>query len=701
MTDQMKTQLYPYEPGRSYPSGIKLDSNGVNFSIFTRHASSVELLLFEQADSKQPFQIISLDKTTNRTFYSWHIFVKGLKAGFWYNWRIDGAIEPKEAGWHFDKEKALIDPWSKAVSDHLWDREAARQQGSNLEKSMRCAITDETNYDWEGDTPLSISSKNSIIYELHVGGYTLDPSSKVKNPGTFSGLIEKIPYLKKLGITHVELLPIMAFDEQDVPVGTAALGLSNYWGYSTHSFFSPHPGYCVTPEQGTHIKEFRDLVKAFHKAKIGVILDVVFNHTSESGIDGPVINFRGMGENIYYHHDHHDKSQLKDFTGCGNTVNANHPWVSAFITNCLEYWVRDMHVDGFRFDLASALCRGEGGAVLEDPPVLWGIELSQQLAQTKLIAEAWDAAGLYQVGSFPGHRWAEWNGKYRDTVREVLRGERGKIAELATRISGSSDLYEHQSGLPTNSINFVTCHDGFTMLDLFSYNEKHNEANGENSRDGCNNNLSSNAGVEGPTELPHIQAFRSKQVKNAQAILLFSQGVPMLLAGDELLNTQNGNNNGYCQNNALTWIDWNLGQAKKEVLRFVRLMIQLRKRHNSIMRRRFLTSETVGERGLIDISWYDPQLQTPDWNDHNARFLAFTLAGLSEDETDLFIVINFSDEKINVDLPQIQGRLWQLAVNTDATSPNDIIEPKAQIPYRENSFLVSEKSIVIFENSNQ
>ncbi len=701
MTDQMKTQLYPYEPGRSYPSGIKLDSNGVNFSIFTRHASSVELLLFEQADSKQPFQIISLNKATNRTFYSWHIFVKGLKAGFWYNWRIDGTIEPKEAGWHFDKEKALIDPWSKAVSDHLWDREAARQQGSNLEKSMRCAITDETNYDWEGDTPLSISSKNSIIYELHVGGYTLDPSSKVKNPGTFSGLIEKIPYLKKLGITHVELLPIMAFDEQDVPVGTAALGLSNYWGYSTHSFFSPHPGYCVTPEQGTHIKEFRDLVKAFHKAKIGVILDVVFNHTSESGIDGPVINFRGMGENIYYHHDHHDKSQLKDFTGCGNTVNANHPWVSAFITNCLEYWVRDMHVDGFRFDLASALCRGEGGAVLEDPPVLWGIELSQQLAQTKLIAEAWDAAGLYQVGSFPGHRWAEWNGKYRDTVREVLRGERGKIAELATRISGSSDLYEHQSGLPTNSINFVTCHDGFTMLDLFSYNEKHNEANGENSRDGCNNNLSSNAGVEGPTELPHIQAFRSKQVKNAQAILLFSQGVPMLLAGDELLNTQNGNNNGYCQNNALTWIDWNLGQAKKEVLRFVRLMIQLRKRHNSIMRRRFLTSETVGERGLIDISWYDPQLQTPDWNDHNARFLAFTLAGLSEDETDLFIVINFSDEKINVDLPQIQGRLWQLAVNTDATSPNDIIEPKAQIPYRENSFLVSEKSIVIFENSNQ
>ncbi|MDD2760276.1 MAG: isoamylase, partial [Methylomonas sp.] len=487
---------YTLRPGSPYPHGIHVGEDGVNFSISSRHATHVELLLFAHADSKQPFQIVSLQKDQHHTFFSWHVFVEHLPIGIWYAWRIDGPSVTRESGLRFDREKLLLDPWARAVSDILWRRSAACVLGDNSQSAMRAAVVDSNHYDWEGDTPLAIRSEKAIIYELHVGGFTRHPSAKVKHPGTFAGLIEKIPYLQKLGITHVELLPIMAFDEQDVPPHTSELGLKNYWGYSTHSFFSPHPGYCVTPEQATHIREFRDLVKAMHKAGIGVIMDVVFNHTSEAGAEGPVINFKGIHGNSFYLTDKQDKRIFYDYTGCGNTVNANHPLVSHFIVSCLEYWVREMHVDGFRFDLASALARGEEGYVMQDPPVVWGIELSQQLARTKLIAEAWDASGLYQVGSFPGYRWGEWNGMYRDAMRRFLRGDAGTINEVATRLCGSSDLYERHGRLPISGINFITCHDGFTLNDLFSYNDKHNAANGENNRDGCNNNLSFNCGIE-------------------------------------------------------------------------------------------------------------------------------------------------------------------------------------------------------------
>lgn len=695
----MQNKEYSYKRGHTYPSGAKKNAGGVNFSIFSRHATSVELLLFDKSDSKDPFQIIHLDKIPHKTFFSWHVFVIDLPARIWYTWRIDGPNEPKEAGLHFDKEKQLIDPWARVVSDLNWDRQAACSPGDNNLTAMRCMVDDEENYDWQDDEPLRISSEKSIIYEMHVGGFTRHSSAQVKNPGTFSGIIEKIPYLKSLGITHVELLPIMAFDEQDVPQGTADLGLQNYWGYSTHSFFSPHPGFCVTPEQGTHIQEFRDLVKALHSAGIGIIMDVVFNHTSEAGIDGPTINFRGIGENIFYHHDKNDHSILHDYTGCGNTVNANHPLVSAFITSCLEYWVREMHVDGFRFDLASALARGEGGVVLEDPPVLWSIELSEQLAQTKLIAEAWDAAGLYQVGSFPGHRWAEWNGKYRDLMREVLRGDKGKQKELATRISGSNDLYEHQDGLPINSVNFITCHDGFTLNDLFSYNEKHNEANGENSRDGCNNNLSTNCGVEGSTDNTAIIKFRKKQAKNAIAILLLSQGVPMLLAGDEMLTTQNGNNNGYCQDNELTWIDWELANQNADMVRFVQQMIAFRLRHSSLMRRRFLTGKMVEERGIKDIEWHGVKPNAPLWDDTKSQLLAFTLAGITQNESDIHVVINMSEAKTTIELPEIKGKKWCLALDTSKESPDDIIRHPNQKSIKAKTVDVTEKTIIVFENS--
>jgi len=687
---------YKYKPGRSNQPGAKPDAEGVNFSILTRYASDVQLFLFDTAKSKKPFQIIKLDKEINRTFYSWHIYVVGLPKGTWYTWRIDGPNEPKEAGLHFDKEKHLLDPWARVVSDINWNRQAACNPGDNMLTSMRAMVVDDSDYDWEGDIPLRISSEKSIIYEMHVGGFTRHPSSKVKNPGTFLGLIEKIPYLQALGITHVELLPVMAFDEQDVPKGTSALGLHNYWGYSTHSFFSPHPGYCVTPEQGTHVNEFRDLVKALHKAGMGIILDVVYNHTSEAGVGGPIINFRGLGKTIFYHHDSKDKNILHDYTGCGNTVNANHPLVTSFITSSLEYWVREMHVDGFRFDLASALARGEGGVVLEDPPVLWSIELSEQLSQTKLIAEAWDAAGLYQVGSFPGHRWAEWNGMYRDVLREFLRGDKGKIKELATRISGSSDLYQHKDGLPINSVNFITCHDGFTLIDLFSFNQKHNHANGEESGDGCNNNISSNSGIEGTTDDIAVNGFRKQQAKNAFALLLLSEGVPMILAGDEILNSQNGNNNGYCQDNKTTWINWDMMPKNTDMLRFVKNMILLRKRHNSIMRRRFLTGKIIKERGIKDISWHGSKLDSPEWEDPNAQLLALTLAGI--DEPDLHIIINMSHQNTICELPEIKDKTWCLSVDTSQVSPNDIINRANQKPILDKTCLVKEKSIAVFEN---
>jgi len=473
--------------------------------------------------------------------------------------------------------------------------------------------------------------------------------------------------------------------------------LENYWGYSTHSFFSPHPGYCISPEQGTHLQEFRDLVKALHRAGIGVILDVVFNHTAEGPADGPTINFKGMGNSVFYHLDREDKRVYLDYTGCGNTVNCNHPLVAMFIIGCLEHWVREMHVDGFRFDLASALARGEDGQPLDNAPVLWGIELSDQLARTRLIAEAWDAAGLYQVGSFPGYRWAEWNGRYRDVIRRFLRGDKGLIGELATRLGGSSDLYKPQGRLPINSVNYVTCHDGFTLNDLVSYNEKHNQANGEDNLDGSDDNLSCNYGVEGETEDPEVLSLRRRQAKNAVALLLLSQGVPMLLAGDEVLRTQRGNNNCYCQANELSWFDWTLTRRNADMLRFVRCMIALRRRHPILMRRRFLTGEPVGERGMPDLSWHGASLDAPPWDDPEAQVLAFTLASTAEGEADLHVLLNMSEASVEMELPDIPGRTWQRALDTWLPSPTDILPPEDQTPFRGGSYPVQARTVVVFE----
>jgi isoamylase len=533
-----------------------------------------------------------------------------------------------------------------------------------------------------------------VIYELHVGGFTRGPEADVQAPGTFRGLIEKIPYLVDLGVTHVELLPVMAFDLQDMPDGVAARGHVNFWGYSTYGFFAPHPGFVAGDNPRD---EFRDMVKALHKAGIGVILDVVFNHTAEGGPDGPVINFKGLGNEFFYHLDPDDRSRYRDYTGCGNTVNCNHPLVARFILECLEYWVREMHVDGFRLDLASVLARGEDGEPMYHAPVLWSTEFSTTLAETHLLAEAWDAAGLYQVGDFPGYRWAEWNGDYRDTMRGFLRGDTGLIARVASRLAGSSDLYAASGRLPVNSINFITCHDGFTLNDLVSYNHKHNEENGEANRDGNDHNLSWNCGHEGPTRDSKINALRRRQAKNALAMLLLSQGVPMLLAGDELLRSQQGNNNAWCQDNATGWFDWSLLRRNSDMLRFVRELIRLRRRRPSLRRHRFLTGSAPadGEQGAHpDIVWSGLRLDAPDWELPGARLLAATLAGREAGEPLLHIVLNMDNRSHAVRLP---AGTWNVLLDTARPSPEDIHPPSPGRQIRGRRIMVRARSVVALE----
>ena len=682
--------------GRRYPPGAVVEDDGVNFSVYSRHATGAELLLYETAASPEPFQVIRLDPRINHTFFSWHVLVEDLPPGTHYTWRMEGPHDPQGHGWRFDPAVELVDPWARAINVAHWNRRRRQHEGVVPHDSPRAIVLAEE-YDWEGDAPLRCPTEEIIVYELHVGGFTRHPSSGVRHPGTFLGLTEKIPYLRELGITHVELMPVMAFDEQDVPEAVWGAGLSNYWGYSTFGFFSPHPGFCVTPELGTHRREFRDMVKALHKAGIGVILDVVFNHTSEGGADGPTLTFKGFGNETFYCLDSLDKGLYLDFTGCGNTVNANHPLVTNFILDALEYWVREMHVDGFRFDLASAMARDADGRPMANPPVLWGIELSDTLAASKIIAEAWDAAGLYQVGTFPGYRWMEWNGRYRDSIRRFVRGDPGLVPEVATRLSGSSDLYQANLRKPINSVNFVTCHDGFTLWDLVSYNRKHNLANHEGNRDGTNDNLSWNGGVEGETEDAEVLALRRRQAKNLLALLFLSQGVPMLLAGDEVLRSQWGNNNAWCQDNETGWLDWSLMERNESMLRFVRGLIALRKRHPSLRRRHFLSGQRPEGSEFNDIRWHGVELDTPEWDDPENQVLAFTLGPASPDEEPLHVMINMSDRAKCFALPELKSRHWHVALDTGRASPTDVLDPAGQIRVTGDRHLVRSRSILAVE----
>jgi glycogen operon protein len=649
--------------------------------MFSKSAQKVELSLYQAVGSAEPLQIVQLDPNTNRTYFYWHVLVVGLRPGAFYTWRIDG--------------KEVVDPWARAVTDAVWSRQRAVSHPGSTGHSLRAMVTANPELT-SRESALTPSLSGGVIYELHVGGFTQHPSSEVQYPGTFLGLIEKIPYLKELGVTHVELLPVIAFDDQDVPQAVQARNLRNYWGYSPHSFYSPHPHYCVKPDHGTQQSQFRQLVDALHSSGIRVILDVVFNHTAEGGANGPVINFKGFANDVFYMLDPGDR-RYRDYSGCGNTINCNHPMVTRFIVGCLEWWVERMGVDGFRFDLASVFVRGEDGNPLPNPPLPWAIELSRTLARLPLIAEAWDASGLYHVGAFPGLSWTEWNGRYRDVIRRFIRGDRGIIGQVATCIGGSSDLYADDGRLPENSINFITCHDGFTLRDLVSYNYKHNEDNGEDNRDGTNDNLSWNCGVEGETDDPAVIALRRRQAKNFIAILMISRGVPMLLAGDEVLRTQRGNNNTWCQNNELSWFDWRLVETEREMFEFVRGMIALRRRHPNLTSNAFYTGKPLPGRNVPDIVWHGLRLNEPAWHDGNCQFLAFTIAGLTRNEPDLHVILNLANTAVDAPLPSAAGREWCLVVDTGDTVTTGVLSQKDQQPVLTLVWHVQPRSVVIFE----
>ena len=686
---------FPVSQGVAHPLGATVYPEGVNFSLFSEEATGVELLLFDDHDDPEPCQIIRLNPTLHKTFHFWHVFLEGLQPGMHYAYRVEGPYNPGE-GRRFDRNKVLIDLYSKGNNKTLWKRGKACVPGDNLDSSIRCVVVDVEDYDWEGDRPIGRPMNETVIYELHVRGFTQSPSSRVQHPGTFAGVIDKIPYLQELGITAVELLPIFEFDDVEVLRTVAGQTLRNYWGYSTMSYFAPHSSYCVHPQAGTHVREFRDMVKALHRAGIEVILDVVFNHTDEGNHQGPTFCFKGFDNRIYYYLVSGDNQYYYDYTGCGNTFNCNHPIGEKFILDCLRYWVQEMHVDGFRFDEGSVLSRGEDGRPLEHPPVLWAIELDETLADTKVIAEAWDAAGLYQIGYFPGYRWAEWNGRYRDDIRRFVKGDPGVVSTVASRLAGSADLYQFRGHLPINSVNFITAHDGFTLYDLVSYNSKHNEANGENNQDGVNDNLSWNCGVEGDTDDRWVQDLRHRQIKNFATLLLISQGVPMLVMGDEVGRSQQGNNNAYCQDNEISWFDWDLPRKNADLLRFWQRLLARRRHFKELVRPRFFTG-AINERGLPDITWHGTQLNAPGWQDPEARALAFTLAGFGRDP-DIHVMMNMYWESLEFQLPSLPGYGWYRSVDTALPSPEDVVALGQEVPIHGHVYTVTARSVVILDS---
>ncbi|MHB8709560.1 MAG: glycogen debranching protein GlgX [Desulfuromonadales bacterium] len=673
--------------GHPLPFGATRLAGGVNFAIFSRHATAVTLVLFWPGDP-EPLMEFPLDPELNRTGDVWHVFVQGLAPGFEYGYRAAREGHKPSPLHRFDSAAVLLDPYAKALNGpSLW-RGASREEprGGN----WRGVLADEA-FDWEFDRPLKRHLADTIIYELHVRGFTRHPSSGVAHPGTYSGVIEKIPYLQQLGITAVELLPVTEFDEADNFRVNPLTGetLHNLWGYHPLSFFAPKGAYAVDPVPGAQLREFREMVKALHRAGIEVILDLVFNHTGEGNERGRTLSFRGLDNSVYYLLDR-SSGAYANYSGCGNTVNCNHPVVRNLIVDALCWWVTEMHVDGFRFDLASILSRGPDGVPLANPPLIEQLAANPVLADAKLIAEAWDAAGLYQVGTFPNFgRWAEWNGKFRDDLRRFVRGDAGMVPHLATRLAGSSDLYQEDGRAPFHSINFVTCHDGFTLADLVSFEKKHNEANGEFNADGSDENFSSNCGIEGPSADPAIRIRRARRVRNFAALLLLSHGVPMWLAGDELGNSQGGNNNAWCQDNVTGWLDWRGLEEERGLFDFCRHLIAFRQRH-ALLRPRHFEGEENGERRL---TWHGPQLFKIDWSEQS-RSLGMYLQGL-KDEAEIYLIAHAAPETQVFALPVLAGDgKWRRFVDT-ACDPASCLPGEEPILANQLSYAVGGESVVV------
>jgi isoamylase len=675
--------------GASSPLGATPGRAGVNFSVFSKHATAVELLLFDRVEGAKATRVIRLDTVANRTYHYWHVFVPDVAAGQLYGYRVDGPSDPAR-GMRFDRAKVLLDPYGRSVAvPDGYSRRAAGAAGDNCGSAMKSVVVDPSAYDWEGDVTLRRPSAQTIVYEMHVRGFTRHPSSGVDEAirGTFAGVIEKIPYLRELGITAVELLPVFQFDVQDCPPGKV-----NYWGYAPVSFFAPHRAYSARQDLLGPLDEFRDMVKALHRAGIEVILDVVFNHTAEGDGDGPTLSFRGLDNSVYYLLDK-DRSRYADYTGTGNTLNASHPIVRRMIVDSLRYWVESMHVDGFRFDLASVLARDASGEPAPNAPILWDIDSDPVLAGTKLIAEAWDAADLYQVGSFIGDSWKEWNGRFRDDVRAFFRGEAGSVGRVADRLVGSPEIYGHEEREPEQSVNFVTCHDGFTLNDLVSYDRKHNESNGENNRDGTNDNRSWNCGIEGPTDDPAIERLRNRQVKNFLTVTLVSLGMPMILMGDEARRTQAGNNNAYCQDNEISWFDWTLIEKHADVHRFVSLS-------NA---RRILRSADPEQRriSLVQLirearkNWHGVKIGQPDWG-RDSHSLALE-AELRREGISAYLILNAYWEPLTFELPPVgdAAGAWRRWIDTALESPLDIVPWQTAPAVSGGAYRAAERSVVL------
>ncbi len=675
--------------GRPNPLGATVRPGGVNFSVFSKSADLVQLALYDGVDDPEPRRLITLDPQHHRTYHYWHVFVPGLTAGQLYAFRAQGPFDPRH-GQSFDRTKTLIDPYGRAVAVPTdYRRAAAIRPGPNDRFALKSVVTDVSVYDWDGDEPLRRPFAQTVIYEMHVRGFTAHPNSGLDptKRGTYAGVVEKIPYLQRLGITAVELMPVFQFDPQDAPPG-----LTNYWGYAPVSFFAPHCGYASAHAPLGVLDEFRDMVKALHRAGIEIILDVVYNHTAESGADGPTISFRGLENSAYYILG--EDGSCANYSGTGNTLNANQSTVRRLILDSLRYWVEEMHVDGFRFDLASILSRDENGHPLPVPPVLWDIESDPALAGTKLIAEAWDAAGLYQVGNFVGDSWKEWNGRFRDDVRAFVRGDQGMVLALANRLVGSLDLYSHAPREAERSINFVTSHDGFTLNDLVSYDRKHNEANLEHNRDGSNHDLSWNCGVEGPTDDPSVESLRAIQIKNFLAITILSLGAPMLLMGDEVRRTQHGNNNAYCQDNELSWFDWDAVEHHGDLIRFVRLLIEIRFLRESVQTEHHLTLAELVDRAQVQIHGVRPG--EPDLAYHS-RSLAVSASNLSGDPL-MYFALNAYWEPLEFELPEVPAWAisgWHRVLDTSLPAPDDIVLPTEAPLVTTSTYRVGPRSAVV------
>jgi len=671
-------------PGKPSPMGCSLSDRGINFAVFSDHGDIMHLILYTN-DSNDPMISVSLNSTKNKSGNTWHIEICGLTEKFDYGYQKSGKNYESSSASDISSRKILNDPYARAYSGgEIWGNRNIGNSASNRYRSLYTA----EQFDWENDKPLNIPLTETIIYELHLRGYTKHPSSMVKFPGTYTGLVEKIPYLKSLGITTIELLPINEFDETGVDRVNPQTGeqLFNFWGYDPLGYFAPKASYAAQSSRGGQINEFKQMIKELHKVGIEVILDIVFNHTGEGPRDKPPFSFRGLADSTYYMIDKKSGHYL-DFSGCGNTVNCNHPVVKKMILDALRYWVTEMHVDGFRFDLVSILSRDEDGSVLQNPPVIDEISHDPVLSKTKLIAEAWDAAGLYQVGSFSGgERWAIWNDKIRDTVRRYVRGDSRQVPDLATRIAGSADLFRHLGRSPYHSINYITAHDGFPLSDLVTYIKKHNLMNGEKNADGMNENYSANYGQEGLVTDPVINTIRRKQQKNMAALLFLSQGVPMLLAGDEMGRTQGGNNNGYCQDNELSWVDWDLVQKNADLLRFFKILIRLRKNHPALRRTKFFEDDKKGE---IKIQWYDTILNSPNWHG-NLHSLAFHLLPVAGD-TDIYVITNSDKRGKRFYLPKLnEKKQWYLVLDTNKPGPADIHDKGEEVYMTNQNYYFAE-----------